>query len=205
MPRLFVALDLPDAVRERLARLRAELRGARWIDPTQLHVTLRFLGSVPEQDMGPLRQQLASVRALPSFDLALAGVGVFPPRPGRRSPPRVLWAGLEPHDPVVELKQAVDEALGPDPETADRGFSPHVTLARFKDDPGPALSPYLQGHAGLASDRFPVGAFHLYESRTTPGGAIYAVVQSYPLLPTAGPKGSNSGGIPGQAPPGHPA
>jgi 2'-5' RNA ligase len=103
----------------------------------------------------------------------------------------VLWAGVAPAAPVAELKQAIDASLGPDPEAVDRPFHPHVTLARFKDAPGPELDEYLRRHALLASAPFEATAFHLYESRTLPDGPAYMAMHSYPLLP-----------LTGQAPPG---
>jgi 2'-5' RNA ligase len=87
--------------------------------------------------------------------------------------------------PVVTLKQAIDGALadllGPDVETAERGFAPHITLARFKAPPGPALADYLQRHAQLHSAAFYVDRFHLYESRTLSAGPEYTVLESYGL------------------------
>jgi RNA 2',3'-cyclic 3'-phosphodiesterase len=114
----------------------------------------------------------------------LAGVGVFPPVPTRRKPARVLWAGLAPPGAIAALKEAIDAALGPDPESADRAFSPHVTLARFKEPPPPEpLSHYLEQHRALASEPFAVGAFVLYQSRTLPTGSLYTPLASYPLAP----------------------
>jgi 2'-5' RNA ligase len=150
------------------------------VTPAQLHLTLRFLGMVAEADVSALLALLGRVRA-PAFDLALGGVGLFPGGP--RQPPRVLWAGVTPVGPVQALKRAIDGVLGPDPEERDRGFSPHVTLARLKDDPGlsGALGTFRDRHRDLASHPFPVRGFRLYQSRTGPGGPEYAVLAEYPL------------------------
>jgi 2'-5' RNA ligase len=181
VPRLFLAVDLPDARREELARLQAGLSGARWVAAAQIHVTLRFLGHLKDEQVPPLVAALGEVRA-PAFRLALAGIGTFPPG---RSRARVLWAGLAPREPLAALKiamdAAVDAVLGPDPE-AGRGFSPHVTIARFRERPGPELPAYLAAHGALASEPWPVGAFHLYESHLSPKGARYVVRQSFPLV-----------------------
>ena len=180
--RLFLALDVPDDVREQLARCSAdaELAGARWVSPPELHLTLRFLGGVPEAEVDALRARLAAVKA-PAFRVALAGVGVFPGRWSNRNPPRVLWAGVTPAAPVAVLKQAIDDVLGPDAEAAGRSFSPHITLARFKDAPGRGLSPYLERHAALACVPFLVDGFRLYESRTLPDGPRYEALARYSL------------------------
>jgi RNA 2',3'-cyclic 3'-phosphodiesterase len=184
VPRLFLALDPDERARAALACLTPDLPGARGVTPAQIHLTLRFLGGVPDADVPRLRRALAAAAA-PAFELRAAGVGVFPPRPSARKPPKVLWAGVAPVAPVVTLKQAIDGALadllGPDAETAERGYAPHITLARFKSPPGPALADYLQRHAELRSPTFCVDRFHLYESRTLPAGPEYTVLESYGL------------------------
>jgi RNA 2',3'-cyclic 3'-phosphodiesterase len=161
--RLFIAVDLPPAVREALVAICTDLPGARWADPEQLHLTLRFMASV--DDDRALREKLRSVRQS-TFAIAVRGVGVFPR--SSRKPPRVLWAGVTPHEPLQALKAAVDaevdQVLGPDAEAARRGFSPHLTLARFSDRPGPALARFLTQHADFQIAPFSVAAFHLYQS-----------------------------------------
>ena len=190
--RLFLAIDLPAEVRATLAALArpgddppdGDLPGARWVAPAQMHLTLRFLGGVPETEIDRLRTALAGVRA-PRFPLALAGMGTFPAPPTRS--PRVLWAAVAPVVPVRDLKRAIDEALGPDPEAHDRPFSPHVTLARWQDGPGARpgapLDRFLARHQGLHCAPFEVGAFRLYESRTLPQGPQYTALTDFPLFP----------------------
>jgi 2'-5' RNA ligase len=179
VPRLFVALDLPAPTRAALAALAVPLPGARWVAEEQIHLTLRFLGHVPDEEAARVTAALTPLAA-GSFTLALAGVGVFPPH-GSRRPPRVLWVGIAPAAPVLALKAAIDGLLGPDPESAERGFSPHVTLARFKEAPGPALGELLERHRALASPPWTVDAVRLYESRTTREGAVYTPLATYAL------------------------
>lgn len=186
MPRLFIALDLPPQPRQGLASLCSGIPGARWVSAEQLHLTLRFLGQVPPDHVDAARARLAGV-SVAAFRASLRGVGLFPPTPTRRKPARVLWAGVDPPGPVAALKDALDAALGPDPESADRAFSPHVTLARFKEPPPPdALARFLEQHRALASAPFPLDAFHLYESRTLPGGPVYIPLATYPLTGVPG-------------------
>jgi 2'-5' RNA ligase len=184
MPRLFIALELPPPPRQVLAALCSGLPGARWVSPELLHLTLRFLGQVPEDQVAGLRQKLTGVSAA-AFRAGVQGVGVFPQVPSRRKPARVLWAGVSPAEPVAALKQALDAALGPDPEIAEQGYSPHVTLARFKLPPAPdALARFLDQHRTLATEPFAVDAFTLYESRTLPTGSVYTAVARFPLQAT---------------------
>jgi 2'-5' RNA ligase len=175
--RLFLALDLPADIAAAVEELCTDLPGARWSNLAQLHLTLRFLGEVSDGAVPALRAQLAAVKR-PGFELSLRGVGVFPPR---RRPARVLWAGVTPEEPAVQLKAAIDQALGPDAEAAEHAFSPHLTLARFRDDPGPALARYLTAHAGFASAAWRADLFHLYRSTLGRDGATHEIVQSYAL------------------------
>ena len=106
MIRLFVSLEVPAEIRERLGLLCCDVPGARWSDPEQLHLTVRFIGEVEEHVFAEIRDGLSSVRADP-FDLVLSGVGHFPPR----GQPRVLWAGLERSEALEILHQRIDRAV----------------------------------------------------------------------------------------------
>jgi len=175
--RLFIALDLPEEVAVQVRGLCQGLAAARWTNPAQLHLTLRFLGEVAEEQVARLQADLARV-ASPPFTLGVQGVGVFP---RKRRPARVLWAGVTPAEPVAALKAAIDAVLGPDPEADERGFSPHLTLARFREDPRAALDGYLGAHAGFASAAWPVDRFYLYRSTLGSDGAHHEILQRYPL------------------------
>ncbi len=176
MLRLFVAVDLPQTARDMVVPLCRGIAGARWSKPEQLHVTLRFLGFVPESDLDRIRRALEAVHA-PAFELGLRGVGVFPPR----KLPRVLWLGLAPVEPLCRLKEQVDAVLGPDPETAQRPFSPHLTLARFTTRPRDELAQFLADHGQFAAGPWSVREFHLYRSTLRRTGAAHEIVQSYGL------------------------
>jgi 2'-5' RNA ligase len=179
MQRLFVALDLPQAVKQELAGICLGLPGARWVADKQIHLTLRFIGEVDEGVFQKIREGLSEIR-IPSFTLRLVGLGYFPPR----RQPHVLWVGVEPVEPVVALGNRVESCLvrsGLEPE--GRKFSPHVTMARLRDMPLAKLTHYLAGNASFAGSEFVVEAFHLYSSILTNKGAIHQVEASYPLVP----------------------
>jgi len=179
MYRLFVAIELPDDLRMRLANLSRELPGGRPVPPGQIHLTLRFIGEVSRETFRGVRDSLASIEA-PSFALALRGIGHFPP--GRH--PRVVWVGIDDASLLLALQQAVETALigaGIPPE--ERRFSPHLTLARLKDvPPGPVIR-FEEQHRDFAGGPFPVDAFYLFASTLTRAGAIHEKMAVYPLAP----------------------
>lgn len=175
--RLFVAIDLPDDIRQSVADICRGLPGVRWLPPEQLHLTLRFIGEADDAVNAALRRGLAKI-ALPPFTLALNGADCFP-SPRR---PRVLWVGLNGGEPLTQLQQEVEAAAvaaGLPPE--ERPFSPHITLARLRDHREDDVGPFLARNASFASGPFTVDAFHLYSSTLTAKGAIHRRETSYPL------------------------
>ncbi len=179
MIRLFVALDLPDSVRERLLALEGGVPGARWSNAGQLHLTLRFIGEVDESVARDIDDTLNTIRA-PSFPLELSGVGEF----GGRNP-RALWAGVKNNDALLHLQRKVETALqriGLPPEP--RKFSPHVTLARLKAAPREKVMQFLTHNSLFATGPFPVTQFTLFSSHPTPSGSIYTPERLYRLNTT---------------------
>jgi 2'-5' RNA ligase len=179
MLRLFLAVDLPDPVRHEVMAMCTQVNQARWVKPQLLHITLRFMGQTPQGALAEMRDRLTSVQA-PAFDLALQGAGVFPGgTSGKRA--RVLWLGLDPAKPLVHLKHAIDNALGPDTERPDREFSPHLTLARFTESTDPTLTRFLSQHQAYHGERFRVACLKLYQSTLHSSGAVHEVLATYPL------------------------
>lgn len=179
MPRLFIAIDVPPEARETLVALATELPGARWTPPDNLHLTLRFLGQIDPGEVATLQVSLRAVRTA-SFTLALLSVGIFPPATARK-PARILWAGVNPAPPVVVLKKAIDDVLGPDAETAERGFSPHVTLARLSGEARDPLQRFLDRHSALTSRSWNVDRFHLFASTLGQDRARHEIVETFAL------------------------
>lgn len=176
--RLFVAIDLPDTLRASLHALQSGLKGARWVAPKNLHLTLRFIGEVDRPQADDIDQALLAVRAAP-VDVELRDAGAF----GSGKRVRVLWAGVAQTPALRDLKARVDSALsnvgvGPD----DRKFAPHITLARFNNG---AARPVNQRAADIApaiTGRFSATEFVLFESRLGAGGAHYERAAVYPLI-----------------------
>jgi 2'-5' RNA ligase len=177
MPRLFIALDVPAAVRESLVVLRDDdLDGARWTKPEQLHCTLRFLGDTPEEQVPEIEAALARIDAPPSLSLEISGLTAFPSR--RR--PRVLVARVTPTDELMDLQRQIEAAvqeLGVEPE--NRPFRPHVTVARLKRADAAAVHDWLRTH--IVEAAFEADAFHLYASVLKPSGAVHERLASFAL------------------------
>ncbi|MFP5512858.1 MAG: RNA 2',3'-cyclic phosphodiesterase [Alphaproteobacteria bacterium] len=177
MLRLFVALDLTDEVRQRLAALAGGVPGARWTEPENLHLTLRFIGEVPEDQAMDIDAALAEVRA-PAFPLILDGVGVY----GSARRARVLWAGVERSEALAHLQAKVESALVRCGLAAEeRKFSPHVTLARLKDAPADRIGRFLSDRGLFRAGPMPVDQITLYRSHLGNGGAVYEALRDYPL------------------------
>lgn len=177
MPRLFVAIDPPLAIRERLAALCRGLPGARWVEPEQLHLTLRFIGDVDGSVLTSVREALAEVRA-EALSLQLEGIGFFPPRGN----PRVVWVGIRKNEPLLRLHHRIESVLvraGLAPE--ERKYSPHITLARLKNTPASRIGAYLAQHGLFSSEEFQVNEFLLYSSVLNSRGARHYIEEGYPL------------------------
>lgn len=177
MIRLFVSLELPEDVRARLQLLCCDVPGARWADPDQLHLTVRFIGEVEEHVFHDIRDGLSGVQVEP-FDIVLRGVGHFPPR----GQPRVLWAGIDRCPALDLLHQRVDSALGRaglPPER--RKFAPHVTLARLRGTPSRAVGSFLSQNGMFQSEPIRMDRFWLYSSQLSRKRAVHRPEAEYPL------------------------
>lgn len=178
MYRLFIAVDMPHYVKERLGNMFFGIPGARWIAEEQLHLTLRFVGEADGGVFEDIREGLGEIKA-DSFTMQLKGVGYFPPR----KKPKVLWVGIEKNEKLTILRNRVEAAvlkIGLPPE--QRKFSPHITLARLRDTPLKKITNFLSGNSLYESEPFQVSEFHLYSSLLTPKGAIHQIEDSYPLI-----------------------
>ena len=176
MPRLFTAIEVPEMLRMRLSLLRAPLSGAKWVDPENMHITLRFAGDIDDRAADAFADALAEASVDP-FVVTIAGVGAFG---GRET--RVLWAGVEAGPQLDELYRANERAaraagLEPPP----RGFKPHVTLARMRSARQSTIAGFLEEHGGLRLEPFMVTRFVLLSARPGTGGGPYGLEAAYPL------------------------
>lgn len=193
--RLFIALDIDDAIRERIARFVEGVSGfapdARWAKPESMHVTLKFIGEQPEPAFEQIKQALATV-VFSAADIHFRGYGFFPTAKSAR----VFWIGLEAGPELAALAAAVDAkmaSLGIPKE--DRAFSPHLTLARGAgasgsprqsktDTPNRNFQRLQERLAALPTPEFgtmTAREFFLYESRLLPKGSRYAKLSGFEL------------------------
>src|SRR3954447_5340693 len=176
MPRLFTGLEIPSDVRQSLAVLRGGLPGARWIDPENYHVTLRFIGDVDDVVAHEVASLLGSVRR-EAFELRVEDLKSCG---GRK--PRAVVATLGPGQAVMELQaehERLMQRVGLEPE--GRKYTPHVTLARLRDSSNRQVADYLATGALLQPLPFTVSRFVLFSARASTGGGPYVVEAAYPL------------------------
>ncbi|MFW5748023.1 MAG: RNA 2',3'-cyclic phosphodiesterase [Chloroflexota bacterium] len=182
MPRLFVAIELPDAVTSRAAALKTAIPTARWVRPEHMHITLRFIGEVEDDRVEPIKSALATVKAT-AFDITLGSVGRFPPSP--KKAPRVLWVGIDKNPALVALHNRVEAALARAGIKPERGkdFNPHLTLARLKTHkPTPEADTFLTAQTGFMAGIFTVECFVLIESVLSADGPQYTIQGQYALI-----------------------
>ncbi len=193
--RLFIALDLDAAIRERIASFMDGVRGfapeARWMHPESMHVTLKFIGEQPESAVEPIKRELETIQA-EAVQLQFRGYGFFP----TAKSPRVFWIGVEVTPELTALAALVDAkvvSLGISKE--DRTFSPHLTLARGRgasgsprrresDGPNPVFQRLQQKLSELAPPEFGTMTpreFFLYRSLLFPKGSKYTKLSAFAL------------------------
>lgn len=188
--RAFIAIDFDSLIKDKLAELQRRLRAGpvrlRWTDPTQVHLTVKFLGDVATEQVVSIRAALDAVaRATGPFEVGVGKVGTFPP--GGR--PRVVWVGVEPLDGgLMDCRDAVEAAISPlGFPTEARRYEPHLTLARCPE-PSPAKEIFaaLATHRSFAAGTQKVDRLVLYESTLTPHGPRYRQVSQHWMARSAG-------------------
>lgn len=186
--RCFIAIELPEPIRHRLSGLQEALasldREVRWTRPEQIHLTLKFLGEVPDREVLGVCEALAGAATLcEPIDLEIGGVGCFP----ERGAARIIWVGVAgPPPSLTRCHAAIERAcadVGFAPE--DRAFRPHLTIGRARAARGShQLRPALTRHEGFSAGRFVAEELVVFQSILQPGGPIHTVLSRSPL---AGP------------------
>ena len=193
--RLFIALDIDDAIRERISRFETGVQpfapDARWAKPESLHVTLKFIGEQPESAVEQIKQTLSTIQAA-ACEIHFRGYGFFPTAKSAR----VFWIGMEAAPQLAALAATIDEkiaTLGIPKE--DRAFSPHLTLARGaggsgsphrnpKDAPNRTFQRLQEKLSALSTPEFGTiepRQFFLYQSQLSPKGSKYTKLEAFDL------------------------
>jgi RNA 2',3'-cyclic 3'-phosphodiesterase len=168
--RLFVAIDLPDAIADRLAALDPHYQGLIFSPPAQMHMTLAFFAAVDPGTASALKEKLASI-SVRAFFLPLVGLGTF----SKRGVPHILWIGVgHAHPHLFQLHKRVNEAaLACHLPIEERPWTPHFTIARGRGISPALMQSFLKKYRDYDAGMIHVDAFHLYESTLTPAGAIH--------------------------------
>lgn len=175
--RLFFGIQFPTEVRQALAQLSVPIPNVKWIPESNLHLTLAFLGKRTELTQKLADEAAATVRC-PAFHLEIRSAGGF----RTTQSASVLWAGVEPSDSLLSLRQSlVDELKDRSIFSDERPFRPHITLARVKKRSKVDARDWVQTNLSFGPVRFSVFQFHLFSSEPTPSGSIYRIVESYSL------------------------
>jgi RNA 2',3'-cyclic 3'-phosphodiesterase len=176
MPRLFTGLEIPREIGTSLSLLRGGLPGARWIDPENYHITLRFIGDINDVLAGEIALILDGMRRR-SFEVRFGALQAFG---GRK--PRAIVVTVEPVPALIELQaehERLMQRLGLEPD--GRKFTPHVTLARLRDSSSLAVADYLSTRGPVFGSSFHVSRFVLFSAKSAVGGGPYVVEADYPL------------------------
>lgn len=177
MPRLFTGIEVPANIGFLLSLKRGGLQGARWIDPENYHITLRFIGDVDRSTANEVVDGLDRLAMTEGFSIRLDHLGAF-----GGDKPRALFAGVENNEALHRLQGAQErimQRLGLAPE--GRKFVPHVSLARLRGTTAMEVARFLAGAGQFEPLAFPVTRFVLFSSRDSVGGGPYRVEEAYPL------------------------
>lgn len=187
--RVFIAIDLPKSIQDSIENQTSRLRQGtgnglvRWVPPANMHLTLKFIGSISTSHVDFLKQMLTQAAETHSpFDLQIGGIGSFP----NSKRPRVIWVGIHAPADLASLQKNIEAGatrLGYEKE--ERPFSPHLTLGRVRSDIAPAdlqkirstLDSFQLGNIGSAK----IDAVHLYKSDLHSDGSVYTKLFSVPF------------------------
>jgi RNA 2',3'-cyclic 3'-phosphodiesterase len=191
--RVFVALDIDDAIRARLEQFLDGVRGfateVRWVRPESMHVTLKFIGEKSSDTVDEIKQALSAIR-VGTFEISFRGHGFFP----TSKAPRVFWIGIAAGPQLAALAKLVDDATaGLGVSREEHEFSPHLTLARRGsgapqlrqgDRPNPVFQRLQEKLAAMRALEFgtmTAREFFLYQSQPMQGGARYTKIAHFGL------------------------
>ena len=176
MPRLFTGLEIPSETALMLSMLKGGLRGARWIDPENYHITLRFIGDIDDRTADEVVAALDRVHREP-VQVRLDGLGSF-----GNGKPHVVWARVQPTTELSDLQAEQERILQRLQLPAERRkYTPHVTLARCRTSTNEDVAKWLSERGDFQAPSFVAGRFVLFSAKASVGGGPYLVEEAYPL------------------------
>lgn len=187
--RTFIAFNFSPEINEKIAEIIKYLKtqtpdnALKWVAPQNLHMTIKFLGEVPEENIQKVKDIIsASLKGISAFEIAVEGMGMYP----NTHQPRVIWLGIKGSEPLRNIHKTLDSALQTAAIPPDkRGLSPHLTIARIRRNTdkltvqgiGKTLSQFKIDFLGKCT----INEIVLYQSVLTPKGPIYTSLLSNPL------------------------
>ena len=187
--RSFIAVELPESVKEKLAEIQAKLKSgrsrARWVAPEGIHLTLKFLGGISVDTIPEVTRIIGEAASgYTPFRLSVRGLGVFP----NAKRVQVVWVGLEGEvEKLGQIQKRLDAGLQVLGFVAEsRAFTPHLTLARMRDEASPGereAMGNLVAATSFEAGEFTVESISLMKSQLTREGAIYSRLAALPLTP----------------------
>ncbi|WP_457089091.1 RNA 2',3'-cyclic phosphodiesterase [Microvirga sp. P5_D2] len=177
MPRLFTGIEIPTEIGLALSAYRGGLPGARWIDPENYHITLRFIGDIDDRMADEVYSILGDTRRRNPLTVTIDGLDSF-----GGSKPRAVFARTSGNGEMNEMQAGQERLfrqLGLEPET--RKFTPHVTLARLRNASPIDVADYIATRGHFPKLTFTANRFVLYSSRSSTGGGPYVIEAAYPL------------------------
>ncbi|MCY3772283.1 MAG: RNA 2',3'-cyclic phosphodiesterase [Gemmatimonadetes bacterium] len=183
--RTFIAVEVPDTIKDQIAELENRLKGTgtdiKWVEPGNIHITLKFLGNIETDQPTAIRGGLSeALDSTGPFDLKLGRVGAFPDL----NRPRVFWVSVEEgRDELILMQQRIETELHARGFVREeRPFSPHLTIGRVRSPRGLAKLTELVQTAAFETDSFTVNRVALVKSDLKPEGPVYTVVDHVELV-----------------------
>ncbi len=187
--RTFVAIEFSPKIRGKIGEIIEYFKtqtpdyALKWVEPQNLHMTIKFLGEVSEEHLRTIKDVLSdTLKGRSAFEIEVTGMGMYP----STQKPRVIWLGIKGSEPLKDIHQSLDQALQKASIPPDkRGLSPHLTIARVRrnvetlivQDIGKTLSQFKIDSLGKCT----IDRIVLYKSTLTPSGPIYDPLLSIPL------------------------
>ncbi len=177
MRRLFIAIKMPEQVGFKLANLQGGIPGARWVDVSQFHLTIHFIGEVDGQREQDLVDSFSGLYAN-RFNVNLKGINHFSSKGYIRS----IWVGVQPCCELFALKRRIESIVTKTDLKGGGGkFVPHVTLARLKNPPSEAVAGFEMENNLFKINSIQIDSFTLFESKSVRQGRSYQTILDFPL------------------------